>query len=155
MREIDTIVVHCSATPRGLDIGAREINSMHLARGFKMIGYHYVIRINGKREAGRRLEAIGAHATGHNARSVGICLVGGLDDARKPANTYTPAQFAELEACLRQLKHQFPGARICGHRDLSPDTDGDGVVERHEWVKECPCFDVAAWLADRGVDFGD
>lgn len=149
MRIIDTLVVHCSATPAGLPIGAKEINSMHIQRGFAMIGYHFVIKENGNVEKGRDIEKIGAHVSGHNAQSIGICLVGGLDAERKPANTFTPAQFAALDALLRKLRHQFPAAKICGHRDLSPDKDGDGKVERHEWVKECPCFDVASWCLSR------
>lgn len=155
MRPIDLIVIHCSATPQGLDIGVKEIDAMHKKRGFAMIGYHFVIRENGRREGGRALTSVGAHAAGHNANSIGICLVGGLDDERKPANTFTPQQFAELEVLLGELKAKFPKARIVGHRDLSPDLDGDGKVERHEWVKECPCFDVADWLRERAVDFAD
>lgn len=153
MRPIDLIVVHCSATPRGLDIGVREIDAMHKARGFNSIGYHFVIRVNGRREGGRALTSPGAHVSGHNKSSIGICLVGGLDDNRKPANTFTPQQFTELAKLLRELKARWPAARICGHRDLSPDRDGDGKVERHEWVKECPCFDVSEWLSAAGVDF--
>lgn len=151
MRNIKTIVVHCSATPEGLAIGRKEINSMHLARGFAMIGYHFVVKIDGEVQKGRDLDQVGAHVSGHNSNTIGICLVGGLDVERKPANTYTPAQFAALDALLRKLRHQFPTADICGHRDLSPDKDGDGKVERHEWVKECPCFDVAEWCETRGI----
>lgn len=153
MREINLIVIHCSATPQGLDIGVKQIDAMHRARGFAMIGYHYVIRENGRREGGRAIDRPGAHVSGHNAKSIGVCLIGGLDHNRKPANTFTPQQFAELEVLLRELKSKFPKARIVGHRDLSPDLDGDGVIERHEWVKECPCFDVAEWLAERDIKF--
>jgi N-acetylmuramoyl-L-alanine amidase len=151
MRDINMIVVHCSATPEGLPIGAREIDAMHRARGFTMIGYHYVIGINGKLETGRALDRVGAHVSGHNANSIGICLVGGLGHDRKPKDTKTPAQEAELHALLVKLQGMFPHAKICGHRDLSPDTDHDGKVERHEWIKECPCFDVADWLVARGI----
>lgn len=147
MRDIDLIVVHCSATPDGLDIGAKEINVMHLARGFAKIGYHFVIRINGALEQGRQMEEVGAHVEGHNAHSLGICLVGGLDHERKPADTFKLPQFEKLVRLLSALKEQFPGARVCGHRDLSPDLNHDGKIERNEWMKECPCFDVAEWLA--------
>jgi N-acetylmuramoyl-L-alanine amidase len=151
VRPIREIVVHCSATPAGLDIGAREIDGMHRQRGFVKIGYHYVIRLDGDVEIGRDLTEIGAHVVGHNAFSVGICLVGGLDHARQPANTFTPQQFDVLAELLAKLKATFPEGRILGHRDLSPDRDRDGVVERHEWVKDCPCFDVREWLAGRGL----
>lgn len=146
MRPINLIVVHCSATPDDLDIGAAEIDSMHRRRGFDGIGYHYVIRLDGAIEEGRPLSKVGAHVQGHNANSIGICLVGGLDQARNPADTFTSLQFDALRGLLAELKAQFPGARICGHRDLSPDLDHDGKVERHEWMKDCPCFDVAEWL---------
>lgn len=151
MRTINLIVVHCSATPQGLDIGAREIDAMHRARGFTMIGYHEVITLDGNVEQGRPHDQVGAHAVGHNTHSIGICLVGGLNLARKPANTYTEQQLSSLETRLRSLMQQFPGARVLGHRDLSPDKNRNGKVDRHEWVKDCPCFDVAEWMAERGL----
>jgi N-acetylmuramoyl-L-alanine amidase len=151
VRPINHIVVHCSATPAGLDIGAQEIDRMHRNRGFAKIGYHYVIRLDGEIEVGRGLEEIGAHVQGHNARSIGICLVGGLDHARKPANTFHQEQFDALAGLISHLLANFKGAQVLGHRDLSPDKDGDGKVERHEWVKGCPCFDVREWLQFRGL----
>ncbi len=151
MRPIDTLVVHCSATPAGLDIGAREIDGMHRARGFVCIGYHFVVRIDGTLEVGRPLATVGAHVAGHNAHSIGICLVGGLDHERKPANTFTPAQFDALADVLDTLLARFPGSKVLGHRDLSHDANHDGRVTRNEWVKDCPCFDVREWLRDRGL----
>jgi N-acetyl-anhydromuramyl-L-alanine amidase AmpD len=148
-RAIDTLVVHCSATPQGLDIGAREIDQMHRARKFARIGYHYVIRINGNVELGRPEDVAGAHVQGHNAHSLGICLIGGLDHARKAANTYTPEQMIALEALLEELQARYGDVRVCGHRDLSPDRNHDGKITRDEWLKDCPCFDVATWWAGR------
>lgn len=152
MREINLIAVHCSATPRGRDIGRSEITAMHLARGFNTIGYHFVIRLDGTREIGRPLGQAGAHVAGHNANSIGICLVGGLDAKGKPEDTFTLAQYAELVKLVRELRTKFPHARICGHRDLSPDKDRDGKVEKHEWLKDCPCFDVRAWCDVHAID---
>jgi N-acetyl-anhydromuramyl-L-alanine amidase AmpD len=151
VRAIDHIVVHCSATPVGLDIGAREIDRMHRDRGFVCIGYHFVVRIDGTLEAGRPLDQVGAHVQGHNAHSIGICLVGGLDHARHPANTFTTYQFDALADLLDTLLVRFPGAKVVGHRDLSPDKNHDGQITRNEWVKDCPCFDVREWLRDRGL----
>lgn len=151
MRTINLIVVHCSATPPGLDIGAKEIDAMHRARGFTMIGYHEVVCLDGNVEQGRPHDQVGAHAVNFNTHSLGICLVGGLNLARKPANSFSEHQFASLELRLRALMRQFPGARVLGHRDLSPDKNRDGKVTRNEWVKECPCFDVREWMAERGL----
>lgn len=143
----DLIVVHTSASAYGRDIGWEEINQMHIARGWSSGGYHGYIRLDGRYEPGRPWWAVGAHAYGRNRASVGFCMIGGLDRYGKPANTFTPAQFATLELVVRLAKNAYPRAEVLGHRDLSPDTNGDGVIEKWEWVKECPCFDVRGWWA--------
>ena len=140
------IVVHCSASKASADIGLREIRGWHLARGFSDIGYAVVIRRSGVIELGRDLKAVGAHVQGRNGDTVGICLVGGLDDQGQPQMNYTPAQWAALAITRKFLSAVWPGAQWLGHRDLSPDKDGDGQVEQHEWLKACPCFDVREWL---------
>lgn len=150
MRKIEQIVVHCSATEAGRDFRAADLDRWHRERGFAEIGYHFVIGLDGKVETGRRVEIPGAHVSGHNAYSIGICLIGGLLRG-KAAATYTDAQLDALERLLARLREQYPSATICGHRDLSPDRDGDGVVEPHEWLKECPCFDVRDWCETRGI----
>lgn len=73
MRTISEIIIHCSATVEGKDFFVKDIDRWHKQRGFKMVGYHFVIRLDGTIEQGRPLEMIGAHCTGHNAHSIGIC----------------------------------------------------------------------------------
>lgn len=119
---------------------------MHLNRGWSDIGYHAVIRRGGKIEWGRHPDAAGAHVKSHNFQSIGICLVGGIDHEGKPENNFTAVQMDSLKAVLIVMKRAYPAAQIVGHRDLSPDLDGDGVIERHEWLKDCPCFDVKEWI---------
>lgn len=116
-----------------MDIGAAEIKSWHKARGWKTIGYHYVIRRNGLIERGRSIYKVGAHCAGYNQNSIGICYVGGLDENGKPADTRTEQQKKALRQLVRELQLQFPKARLVGHRELNPK-------------KECPCFDVCAQL---------
>lgn len=143
MRQINLIVVHCSATPEGRDVTAADINKMHIARGFKKIGYHYVIRLDGTVETGRKENEVGAHAKGYNANSIGVCYVGGLaSDGKTPKDTRTAAQKSALKKLLHTLKQRYPDARIVGHRDLSPDTNHNGKVDKWEWIKACPCFDA-------------
>lgn len=147
----DLIVIHCSATRPVQDIGAAEIRSWHLARGYRDIGYHLVIRRDGRIETGRALDAVGAHALGSNTTSVGVCMVGGLMPDGTPADlthplefdAFTEQQLAAAHATVSFLRRIYPAAAVVGHRDLSPDLDGDGAVERHEWLKTCPGFDVA------------
>ncbi|MBX8484977.1 N-acetylmuramoyl-L-alanine amidase [Pseudomonas cichorii] len=145
----DLIVVHCSATGPNADIGVREITQWHIQRGFDTVGYHYVIRRNGELETGRAESTIGAHVKGHNSNSIGVCLAGGVDAKNKPENNFTPAQFATLETLLQQLQSRYPAARILGHRDLSPDRNGDGKITPDEFIKACPSFDTGEWWASR------
>lgn len=142
----DYIVIHTSATGPGQDVGAADIDRWHKARGWSRIGYHKVIRLDGHVEDGRELDAVGAHTRGHNRVSVGVCVVGGLDADGRSAMTYSDTQLASLRALVGELLERYPDAEALGHRDLSPDVDDDGVVERHEWLKDCPCLDVRRWL---------
>lgn len=151
-RTIDLIVLHCSATPQGESVSVYDIDRWHRARGFARsaqaaarfnpllahIGYHYVIDIPGNLYTGRSLDEMGAHVAGHNANSIGICMVG--------MNRFAPAQWDALRGLVASLRTAFSQARICGHRDLSPDLNGDGKITSIDWLKTCPTFDVATWL---------
>lgn len=95
----------------------------------------------------RPKERTGAHARGHNAHSIGICYEGGLNAKGQPADTRTRWQKISMRSLIRVLRREFPTiTRVCGHRDLSPDLDGDGRITPSEWVKQCPCFDAEAEL---------
>jgi len=143
--DIHYIVVHCSATRAGQDIDIRTIDRWHRERGWKSCGYHYVITLDGSVQAGRAVSEHGAHVRGHNLHSWGICLVGGLDAQGQPTNTYTREQLTSLRMLITGLRQIAPQAEVLGHRDLSPDIDGDGVIDSWEWLKACPCFDVREW----------
>jgi N-acetylmuramoyl-L-alanine amidase len=150
MRKIDLIVIHCSASREDKDYTFEQLLKDHKARGFRTCGYHFFIRKDGIRHIGRPIEEIGAHVgdVGKNSNSIGICYEGGLDKKLKAKDTRTEEQKAEILATileiLTKLKAIQPDVKIkiVGHRDLSPDLDGDGVVEPKEWVKMCPCFDA-------------
>ena len=146
----DYIVVHCSATPESQDITAETIRRWHLAKGWRDIGYHYVIRRNGKLEIGRPLAEAGAHVKGYNRKSIGICLVGGrAADSNKGENNFTREQLSQLAKLVEALLLVLPArVTVLGHRDLSPDNNGDGEITREEWLKECPCFDVQRFISE-------
>ena len=146
MRNIDSIIVHCSATKAGQDFTATDIDRWHRERGFNGIGYHYVIRLDGKLEKGRDVALAGAHCKGWNERSVGICYIGGLDENGRPADTRTNAQKRVLYQIIIDLQREYNILQVLGHRDTSPDLNGDGVIEPYEYVKACPCFDVKEFL---------
>jgi N-acetylmuramoyl-L-alanine amidase len=142
MREINLLVIHCTATRSNLPFTQADLELSHRERGFNGIGYHYYIRRDGSIKSTRPLDKVGAHAKGYNAHSIGICYEGGLNAQGKPADTRTEWQRHSLRVLLLTLLRDYPGSKIVGHRDLSPDLDGDGVIESHEWLKVCPCFDA-------------
>ena len=133
VRTVNYIVVHCSATTPQQKWGVAEITRVHKQRGFKTIGYHFVIRRDGVVEPGRPLEVAGAHVYGHNADSVGVCLVGGIDENGKSTNNFTNAQWDALAFTVSGLTKQFRGAVVKGHRDFP------------KVAKDCPCFNVKQW----------
>ena len=152
MRTITLIVLHCSATKATQNYSFPQCQADHRRRGWKDIGYHYYITRDGQVHDGRPLSEVGAHCKDHNQHSIGICYEGGLDAEGQPYDTRTKAQRASLRALLEKLHNQFPNAIIMGHRDLSPDLDGNGHVDPDEWMKQCPCFDALWDYADLEPD---
>lgn len=146
---IDAIVIHCSATREGQDVRATDIDKWHKERGFAMIGYNYVIDLDGTIEVGRPLSRDGAHCNTsgvsgrpYNKHSIGICYVGGLDKKGNAKDTRTEAQKKAMRGLIDSLMDKYPIIEVIGHRDASPDKNGDGEVTQNEWIKECPCFSV-------------
>lgn len=148
-RSVTLIVVHCTATRVDADFTQNDLLRCHKAREMRMVGYHFYIRKDGFIWSTRPLEMVGAHCLGYNRESVGIAYEGGLNSHGLPADTRTPEQKHSLRVLIRTLKKMFPIRLVCGHRDLSPDMNGNGVVEQSEWLKQCPCFDVTTdkWCA--------
>lgn len=144
-RSINEIILHCSATPEGKDFTVEDIRKWHKQRGFTDIGYHFVIYRDGSVNTGRDINIIGAHATGHNANSIGICYIGGLDkDGKTPKDTRTKEQKQSMLKLVKELisKYNIPVKNVIGHRDTSKDLNGDGIISPNEWIKACPSFEV-------------
>ncbi len=129
MRKINKIIIHCAATPEGKDFTVQQIDQWHRQRGFRCIGYHYVIYRDGSIHTGRPVEQVGAHTSDHNANSIGICYIGGCAaDGKTPKDTRTEAQRRALAALVRELKAKYPSATIHGHNEFT--------------AKACPSFNV-------------
>lgn len=128
-RFINEIIIHCSATPDGKDYTVDDIRRWHKKQGWTDIGYHYVIYRDGTIHEGRSIDIVGAHCTGHNTYSIGVCYIGGVQrNGKTPSDTRTHAQKEALERLLGELKVIYPTARIHGHRDFAN--------------KACPSFDA-------------
>lgn len=133
---LDRIIIHCSATPEGRNVTVDDIRRWHTqpvskgGRGWKDIGYHYVIHLDGSVHAGRPEGTVGAHCKGQNARSIGICYVGGLAaDGKTPKDTRTEAQKRSLRELVGRLRKKYGNLAVYGHRDFA--------------AKDCPCFDTS------------
>ena len=128
-RIINEIIVHCSATPAGRSVTVEDIRRWHMQRGFADIGYHYVVYLDGSIHEGRSVDVSGAHCTGHNAHSIGVCYIGGLAaDGKTPKDTRTDAQRDGLAWLIRSLRDVYPRASVHGHCEYA--------------AKACPCFDA-------------
>ena len=131
MRELREIIVHCSFTRPDQDIGVQEIRRWHLERGFNDIGYHYVIRKNGRLEIGRDIRKPGAHTKGHNDFSIGICLIGGMGWDSEALDDYSEEQLLTLRHTINALM-TIGNLKLSGHRDYTNR-------------KTCPNFNVREW----------
>lgn len=135
MREIDKIIIHCTATPEGRNITVKEVRQWHLARGFNDIGYHYVILLDGTVQAGRPVSRVGAHVKGQNTGSIGIAYVGGIDRSGAAKDTLNPAQETAMVNLINDLRERFGHLTLHGHNEFDN--------------KACPSFNVKTkfqWL---------
>lgn len=131
MRALTEIIVHSTATPKGMNPTAKDIDRWHKQRGYDCIGYHFVIWRNGVIEVGRNIEQVGAHCKNHNTGTIGIAYIGGLNESRQSSDTRTRAQKDALRALIKELLHTYPTIRkVSGHRDYCNTA--------------CPSFDASA-----------
>jgi N-acetylmuramoyl-L-alanine amidase len=143
MRAIKNIVVHCTAgsqkqTLKSLIAGFRAL-------GWKNNGYHIVVDGEGNRHDITPLEKVANGVAGHNANAIHVSYMGGVENVNgkmKAVDNRTESQKEQLLDILIELKTKFPSAKISGHRDFSPDKNKNGIVEKNEWIKMCPCFDA-------------
>ena len=140
---IDTIMIHCTATPPRREVSRTELDRWHRAEGFEpyvnpkngevtYAGYHLLVHLDGSYERLRPDEHRGQHCKQENMnnRAVSVCYVGGVDNNNRPCDTRTEAQKRTLLTLVRTLRARYPKARIIGHRDVP------GVR------KACPSFDA-------------
>lgn len=166
-RRLQYLVIHCTATPAGREVSSDDIRRWHTypvwagGRGWKQVGYTDLIHLDGtiERLVDNNEDAwvdpweVTNGAKGYNAVSRHVVYAGGLaSDAKTPCDTRTPEQRDAMAGYVRNFHKRHPGVRIVGHRDLSPDRNGDGKITPDEYMKACPSFDVASWLREIGIE---
>ena len=129
MRDINKIILHCSATREGQDISTETIRGWHVnERGWSDIGYHFVVLLDGTVDKARPVKRQGAHVRGKNKGSIGICYIGGCDADMNPKDTRNEAQKKSLEEIITYLMESYDDATLHGHNEFSS--------------KACPSFNV-------------
>jgi len=130
-QQTDYIMIHCAATKPSMDITAKDIDKWHRQKGWRKIGYHWVVCRDGTVEEGREISEVGAHCRGYNDKSIGICMVGGIDEEGNPESNFTSEQWDALAKLVWQMKLPYPDAEVVGHNEFSS--------------KACPSFNVREW----------
>lgn len=104
--KVKELILHCSATPEGVNYTVDRIDKWHKAKGYRKIGYHYYITLDGQIHKGRKDYETGAHCKNHNSIALGICYCGGMDKSmKKPKDTRTPQQKeAMYELCYNLMQ---------------------------------------------------
>ena len=127
--DVRFLVVHCSATCCNREFSAERLIETGEER-FGQPSYHYYVRRNGNIIPILPESVRGVHAVGYNRCSIAVCYEGGLDANGEAADTRTELQKHALYELLKQLRADYPQARIIGHRELP------GVH------KACPCYSM-------------
>ena len=136
MRKIKYIAVHCTAGSQKATVN--DLLAEFKRKGWKAPGYHYVITADGKIHQLLDTEKVSNGVKGYNSVAVNIAYTGGMDGV----DNRTDEQKKSLVTLVKLLRKQYPDAVIQGHRDFSPDLNGNGKIEKSEWIKMCPSFDA-------------
>ncbi|MRG45505.1 N-acetylmuramoyl-L-alanine amidase [Chitinophaga sp. SYP-B3965] len=147
MRKVKYIVIHCSA---GYGDAEAIKKFWREQLGWKVVGYHYFITLSGSVQQLAPLSTVTNGVHGFNSTSVHISYQGGVNkqDYKIAEDTRTPAQKAAIISTIKNVLSELAktqsiaDVQILGHRDFSPDKNGNGVVDSWERIKSCPCFDA-------------
>lgn len=139
-RDIKYIFVHCTAGSQRQTL--TDLQREFRQKGWKNPGYHYVVFPDGRVQQLLDEARVANGVRGYNSVAIHVAYVGGIDAQGKAVDNRTAAQKEKLRSLLKLLHKRYPTARILGHRDISPDKNHNGKVDRWERIKECPCFDA-------------
>ena len=140
MRNIKYIAVHCTASSQHATI--KELLLEFKRKGWSKPGYHYIVDVSGKVFNTLSEDEVSNGVKGFNSNLINVAYIGGIDAKGKPVDNRTEEQKKSLLLLLKALRKKYPNAIIQGHRDFSPDTNKNGIVDPWERIKACPCFDA-------------
>ena len=134
-QDVKWLVVHCSASRCNRPFTVERLIETG-RQSYGQASYHYYVRRNGNVVPILPESVQGVHAVGYNHCSIAVCYEGGLDENGKAADTRTELQKASLYELLKQLRRDYPQARIIGHRELP------------HVAKDCPCYPASKEYAN-------
>ena len=128
--------MHCTDTRPSVSVD--HVMQIFKQRGWRNPGYHYLVKPDGSAVPILPEAEIANGAKGYNSISRHVVYTGGLDKKGKPKDTRTVAQKEALKRYVLDFHRRFPGVKIIGHNEVA--------------AKDCPCFDVQAWLRDLNIN---
>ncbi len=146
-KDIKNIFIHCTAGYSGVEGMKKFWKSL----GWNSPGYHLVVDLNGNVIVVQPFSLFSNGVKGFNTNAINISYIGGVEKANvnKAADTRTEAQKQGLIKAIKlaiEWIESTGGSKknlsIKGHRDVSPDKNGNGIIESWERIKECPSFDA-------------
>lgn len=144
------IVIHCSATPEGVPYTGEDIRRWHKAKGWKQVGYHWFIDLDGKLEVLQSIDdddyltglEIVNGCWGLNQSSLHVCYCGGTDADSKPKNTLNQPQRETLESLVKSIIRRYPTIKVVGHNQC---------IHPSRTPKACPSFRADSWAFRVGI----
>lgn len=146
MRNIERIFIHCTAGNQNATV--EDLMREFKAKGWRNPGYGYLILANGAIHQLLPDSEISNGVQGYNSTAINVAYTGGIDRNGKAVDNRTEEQKKSLISLLKSLRERYPKAKIMGHRDISPDKNGNGIIDPWERIKECPCFDAITEYKD-------
>lgn len=129
-RNIDTLFLHCTATPQTTTITSIQDHWKRL--GWKNPGYHIIVKPNGEWSVLLNFNGVSNGVKGHNSTSINISYIGGIDRNGNPMNNMTPQQIEVFKTIIIELRSKIKSLKIRGHNEVSK--------------KACPSFNTNYWL---------
>lgn len=163
------MVLHGSRTAPSIRRPIDHLRWMDRKKGLLEIGYHLILDKEGGSHLIRPIDSIGCHTPGFNHNSIGVCLIGGVDEEGEPERNFTETQYLSVVRWAAAFMVSYPRGRVVGRSEIQkikgrpgacPPVDMEAIRTniQHEWTagvyKDLPrLIGVGAPLRRRGRDF--
>ena len=145
-RDVSELIVHHADTYENMDTDVYDVDSWHKnpppgQTPFDQIGYHFIIRRDGRIQVGRDINIPGAHARGRNEHSVALSFIGGRKGHSnekgliRSSDTFTDGQWDSFDKFIDVFLNAYPNSNLLGHRDVDPERRTDPEFDVKDYVR--------------------